>query len=216
MNKVLGSIVVAAVAAAGVTGSAGAQVCAGFPTVDRQFSFGVNAQFVDGSELGDILGVEASYNAQGPLSVFGGLTVVDGQDVIDDVNIYAAGLAYDLTPAVAPGAVSLCPQLSISYARIEDLGNGINVPLGFGIGTSLVGGTGVSIDPFIVPQLIFSRFEADEDLGLGDDDTETSTDVGVYGGVNVSFGRFWIGGSLNHVFVDEADTQFGIRAGIRL
>jgi hypothetical protein len=210
--------ILAALAAVSLAGTASAQICAGFSTADRQFSFGANAQFVDGSEFGDLLGVEANYNAQGPLGVFGGLTVVDGGDVIDDVNIYSAGLAYELTSVAASLGpnVSFCPQVSISYAAIEDLGSGINVPLGLGIGANLAGPTGFAISPFVVPQLIFSRFEADEDLGIGDDDSETSTDFGAYGGVNLSFGNFWIGGTVNHVFVDGSDTQFGIRAGIRL
>ncbi len=218
MKKVLGSIAVAAIAATGVVGSAGAQVCAGYPTAERQFSIGANAQFVDESELGDILGVEASYNVQGPLSVFGGLTVVDGQDVIDDVNIYSAGLAYEfVTPRTAEApSISLCPQLSFSYGTIDGLGSGLNVPLGFGFGTTLPAGTGVDISPFVVPQLIFSRFEADEDLGFGDDGTDTSTDAGVYGGVNVSFRNFWVGGSITHVLARNSDTQFGIRVGLRL
>jgi len=218
MKTMLGSIAMAAVAAMGVVGGAGAQVCVGYPTTGGQFSVSANAQFVDGSDFGDVLGVEASYDALGPLSVFGGLTVVDGQDVIDDVHIFGAGLAYEFatTRTADTPSFSLCPTLSISYASIDELGSGINVPLGIGIGTTFAGGTGVEISPFVVPQLIYSRFKADEDLGFGDDDTETSTDAGVYGGVNVSFRSFWVGGSLTHVLARDSDTQFAIRVGLRL
>lgn len=215
MTKTSVSILLATLAAASVVGSAGAQICTGFPTGDGQLSIAANAQFVDESEFGDILGVEANYNALGPVSVFGGITIVDGQGVIDNVNIYSAGLAYELPSlgaSVGP-SVSICPQLSLSYGAIEDVGSGINVPLGLGIGANLAGGTGVTISPFVVPQVIFSRFEAD---GPGDDDSETSTDLGVYGGMNLGFRNFWVGGTINHVFVGGGDPQFGIRVGIRL
>jgi hypothetical protein len=209
--------VLAALASVSVAGSAGAQICASFPTVDRQLSFGANVLLTEGVDFGQIWGVEASYNAAGPLSVFGGVTVFDPEGDDNSQDSFGAGLAFELPTVGAmmgPG-VSACPRVSVSYTDIEDLGTVWGIPVGFGVGTNLSAGTGLTISPYVIPQVLFTRFEADDDgLIPGADESETS--FALEGGAVLGFGTFWIGGLVSHVFEDEQDPTFGIRAGIRL
>lgn len=215
-----------ALAATAFAGTAQAQICAGFPTVDRQFSFEANLLAADGVDLGDVWGVEASYNAAGPLAVFGGLTVQSGNG--DDLETYNVGLAFDLPSlgaALGP-AISVCPTARLSYTDLGELeiipgstvsASAIQVPLGIGFGTDLSAGTGFSVSPFVIPALYVTRvsFDAEGIPGVEDED-ETETDFGLKGGLNLGFGTFFVGGTIEHIFQDESDPVFGIRAGIRL
>ncbi|HEX2204329.1 MAG TPA: hypothetical protein VHG91_13555 [Longimicrobium sp.] len=203
----------AAVATLALTGTAQAQICAGFPTIDRGFSFGASVQLPEGADFGDVYGVDASYNASGPLALFGGLTVAEGG--AEDLEIYEVGLALE-TPSIGlmiGPSVSACPQVSVQFAD-EAGGSTINVPVGFGIGANLTQGTGLAIMPYVIPQVVFARFNADDDFPLLEDESDTF--FGIEGGVLVGMGMFFFGGTIDHVFEDGADPVFGIRAGIRI
>ncbi|HYR12255.1 MAG TPA: hypothetical protein VEQ60_30995 [Longimicrobium sp.] len=203
----------AAAATVALAGTAQAQICAGYPSSDRGFYFGGRADFPDG---GDSFGVEAAYNASGPLSVFGGVNVVSVEDVDDsDTNIYRAGAAFEVASLglmIGP-QVSVCPVAEVNWASEDDV-TLMQIPIGVGIGGSLGIPIGPSVSGYVVPALVVTRLDVPDDDPIFEDETET--DFGVRGGVNVGFGLFTVGGEVQHVFVDEADPVFGIRVGIRL
>lgn len=214
MKKMI-ACAVAALATIGAAGGAGAQICAGFPTADRQGTFGVSTQFPDGADFGDVWGVEASYNTPGPLSVFGALTVVQG----GDANSWTAGAALELPQAAAALGpnVSICPLSSISYTDIDGLASVITIPLALGIGATWTDVSGIGVSPVIAPQVVYSHFSVDEDLGIPEDElTEDEFNFGVTGNLIVSYRGVWAAGTVAHVFVDDAEPTFGIRLGFRL
>lgn len=208
------TVLLAAVATAALAGSAQAQVCAGFPSSDRGFYFGGRADFPEG---GDSYGVEAAYNAAGPLSVFGGLNVVSAEDAGDDdesVNVFRVGAAFELASLgmmIGP-QVSVCPVAEVNWFSEDDV-TLMQIPIGIGVGADLGLPVGPSVSGYAVPSLVVTRLDVPDDALIED---ETETDFGIRAGVNVGFGIITVGGELQHVFVDEADPVFAIRAGIRL
>lgn len=209
------TMIFAAVATAALAGTAQAQVCAGFPSSDRGFYFGGRADFPDG---GDSYGVEAAYNASGPLSVFGGLNVVSADDAGDDdesINVYRAGAAFEIASLgmmIGP-RVSVCPTAEVSWFSESDV-TFMQIPIGVGIGADLGVPVGPSISGYVVPALVVSRLDVDDDDPIFEDDSQT--DFGVRGGVNVGFGLITVGGEVQQVFADGSDPVFGIRVGVRL
>ena len=196
------SVLLAAAATVALAGSAQAQICAGYPSSDRGFYFGGRADFPDG---GDSFGVEANYNASGPLGVYGGLNVVSTEGVDDsDVNVFFVGAAFEVASlgAFIGPEISVCPNIEVNFSDEDNSGQVI--PIGLGFGGSL-GTPGVAIHPYVNPQFIIFRF---------DDDTET--EFGGRAGVMLGIGMFSVGGELRHVFVDGADPEFGIRFGVRI
>jgi hypothetical protein len=203
----------AVLATVALVAPASAQVCAGFPSSEHGFYFGGRADFPDG---GDSFGVEAAYNAAGPLSVFGGVNVVSVDGIDDsDTNVYRAGVAFEVASLglmIGP-KVSVCPVAEVNWASEDDV-TIMQIPLGVGIGGSLGIPVGPSVSGYVVPSLVISRLDVSDDDPIFEDQTET--DFGVRAGVNVGLGMFTVGGELQHVFVEDADPVFGIRVGIRL
>src|SRR5690242_8005562 len=84
---------------------AAAQICAGFPTTDRQFSFGGSLGF---PESGEQWGMEGSFDFPGMVSVYAGFQAasLDDDDGFDDdeddwFDTYHGGIALDpLIPSV--------------------------------------------------------------------------------------------------------------------
>lgn len=210
MKKILA---IAVMAAATLAGSAQAQVCASYPTVDNGFSLGGRIDFPD--DL-DSFGVEGSYNARGPLSVFAGLNVIslDGADS-EGEDVYFAGLAFE-TPQLASTLgpqFSVCPQARVQYLDTE-IGSFVDIPVGLGIGATLATSPGgATISPYVIPQVVFSRFNSDSDPGVDADGSDTN--FGVRGGALVTLGMFYVGGEVNFLAADNSDSVFGLRAGVR-
>lgn len=72
----------------------------------------------------------------------------------------------------------------------------------------------MTISPYVIPQIVYTQFDPDDDnLGA---DSESDIQYGVGGGAILGFGTFWLGGTVAHVFEEGVDPTFGIRAGIRL
>ncbi|MBB4636217.1 outer membrane beta-barrel protein [Longimicrobium terrae] len=202
----------AVLATAALAGTASAQVCAGFPSSDRGFYFGGRADFPEDQ---DSFGVEANYNAAGPIGVYGGLNVITIDEVEDsDTNEFFAGVAFE-TPAlgmmIGP-RVSACPVIEGRVRSFEDFGDLVQVPIGLGLGADLGIPVGPSVSGYVQPQVVFSRFNPEDD----DIDTETETDFGIKAGANIGFSLLTIGGEVRHVFQEDADPLFAIRVGIRL
>jgi hypothetical protein len=184
--------------------SAQAQICAGFPAGDGGFYFGGRIDF---PEALNSVGVEANYNAPGPIGVFGGMDIVSIEDLDDsDFNVFNVGVSFDLASvgAMIGPRVSACPQVSFVFSDEED--SGYAIPIGFGLGADL-GVPGLPVHGYVIPQLVISH---DDFLD------ENSTDFGGRAGAFIGFGMFTIGGEVQHVFVDGADPTFGIRGGIRV
>jgi hypothetical protein len=185
-----------------------AQVCASYPTVDGGISLGGRIDFPD--DL-DSFGVEASYNARGPLSLFGGLNVLSGEgDDSESEDLFFAGLAFE-TPQIGamlgPGA-SACPQVRVEYGDFDGL-TFLRVPVGLGLGATVATSpSGPTISPYVIPQIVFTRVSLD-------DLDESETEFGLRGGALLTFGQFFVGGELNYLAADDSDTTFGIRAGVR-
>lgn len=206
------TLALAALAAATLAGSAQAQVCASYPTVDRGISLNGRIDFPD--DL-DSFGVEASYNAAGPLSVFGGVNVLSADvDDSDSQDVFFAGLAFE-TPqigAMLGPTVSACPQARIEYADFDG-GSLMNIPVGLGFGgTFATSPSGPTISPYVIPQVVFSRFSLDDELGGA---SESETNFGLRGGALLTFGMFFVGGEANFLAGDNSDTTLGLRAGVR-
>jgi len=203
----------AAVAALVFAGSAGAQVCAGFPTTDGQGTIGALAVFPEDI---DRFGVEGSYNLTGPLAVNAAYIYSKLTDGDDHVNTFRGGVAFDINSFVGnllPG-ISICPSVSADYTSDEGT-TYWQVPIGLGFGASLpVGGPDMTLTPYVIPALVWSRF----DLGGGLDDSETN--FGVRGGADLNFDRFYLGGTVEWVnalipFNGDKKAVFGVRAGFK-
>lgn len=195
----------AAAATVALAGNAQAQICVGFPSSDRGFYFGGRADF---PEALDSFGVEANYNASGPLGIYGGLDVVSIEDVDDsDTNVFHVGAAFEVASlgAMIGPEVSVCPNVEVQFSDEDD--SGTVIPIGLGFGANL-GTPGVGIHPYVNPQLVI--------INTGGDDSETETEFGVRGGVMLGVGMFSVGAELNQIFVDESDPVFGIRFGVRI
>ena len=196
----------AAVAALVVAGSAGAQVCAGFPTTDGQGTIGALANFPSGF---DQYGAEGSYNPTGPLAVNAGYLYSTGDG--DHLNTFRGGVAFDLGSvlgSMAPG-ISICPNVRADYTSESGV-TLWQVPIGLGLGASLpVGGPDMTLTPYVIPSLVWQRISA----GAGTDATET--DFGIRGGADLNFDRFFLGGTVEWVNGEGNDAVFGVRAGIK-
>lgn len=202
--------VLAAVAALGVTQVAEAQICAGFPSSERGFYFGGRMDFpADETSLG----VEAAYNAAGPLSVFGGLNVLshdhDGES--HTANQFRVGAAFELAQlaAMIGPRVSTCPTVEARWVT-EDGRTDMEIPIGLGIGADLNYGTGPSIAAYVQPQLVILRTSG---TGLA---TTSSNNFGLTAGAMLGFGQVMVGGEIRQIFITDGDPVFGIRVGLRL
>jgi hypothetical protein len=196
------AILLAAAATVALAGTAQAQICASYPSSERGFYFGGRADFPEG---GDSFGVEANYNAAGPLGVYGGVNVLSIEDVDDsDFNVYFVGAAFEMANlgAFIGPQISVCPNIEVQFTDDDDQGQ--IIPIGLGFGGSL-GTPGVAIHPYVNPQLIIFR-------GNGN----TETEFGARAGVMLGIGMFSVGGELRHYFIDEVDPEFGIRFGLRI
>lgn len=198
----------AALAALTFAGTAHAQVCNGFPTMDRQFSIAGVANFPEDI---DEFGAEASYNLAGPLGLNASYLHASA-DGGGSANTFVGGASFDVTSLIgpAPAVVSLCPTASFAYSDLGDDFTVYSLPIGLGFGTSLPMSGTTSLQPYVVPQIVFGKVK------VGDVSSDWENDFGLRGGANLTFGQFFVGGEVNTLFADETNTTFGVKAGIRL
>jgi hypothetical protein len=204
MKKTMSSVAALA-AVLLVAGSAGAQVCAGFPIRDSQGSIGALASFPSGVNN---FGVEGAYNLAGPLSINAGyIRSEETGGGTDSQDGFRAGVAFDISSVVGamlPG-VSVCPNVRADFVSESGV-NGYVAPVGLGLGVSLpVGGPGMSLSPYAVPALYVFHV----------DGFDTETEFGVRGGADLSVDRFYFGGTVEWVNGPGSDAVFGVRAGIK-
>ncbi len=183
-----------------------AQICAGFPTAEREFTIGASVDF---PERLNPRGAEASWNVPGPFAVAAGASVVsvEGDDGILAQSV-SAGASYALLgdPSGARGQV--CPLAALGYTTSDDLGSAASLSLGVGLGLNLSASRTFGIYPYAAPQVVLSR-------STFNGDTDGSTDLAVTGGVLVGVGALWVGPTVAYLVEDGAEPVFGIRGGFR-
>jgi len=217
MKKTMCGIAAAALALV-AAGSAGAQVCGGFPTTNGQGTIGGLVNFP--TDL-DQYGGEASYNLAGPLAVNAGYLY--SRNAADDdavhVNTFRGGAAFELPPFEGNfrSTVSVCPSVRADYTSQDGI-TLWQVPVGLGVGASVpLGASGTNLTLHLIPALYWTRVHVELDDFPELDGTETDTSFGVRGGFELSFSRFYLGATSE--WVDPSNSQseavVGVRAGIR-
>jgi hypothetical protein len=202
----------AAVAALVVAGSAGAQVCDGFPIADGHGSIGALAGFPSGE---NDFGVEGAYNFTGPFSLNAGYIRAEETGAgSGHQDVFRAGAAFDISSSTArilPG-VSVCPNVRADFASQGGV-DAMVIPVGLGLGVSVpVGSPGMSLSPYVIPAAYF--FHVSGNVG-GIDISDSSTEFGIRGGADLSVDRFYFGGTIEWVNGAGNDAVFGVRAGIK-
>jgi hypothetical protein len=196
----------AAVTLLATANEAASQVCIGFPTARGQTAAALTLGFPAG---GNDIGVEVGHHRQGGVSAFGGVTL-SRPDEGDGVTSIGAGAAFSVPElrAALPVGLFSCPVVSVAVATGGGAGadNVVSVPLGLGLGTIVPLGPTMTLSPYAVPQIRW-RSEGGE----------TRTDPLVEAGaILVGFAgpRIYVGGTINRIFVEEAASVFGIKAGL--
>lgn len=216
MNARKFATVTAAVAALGAfsVSDAVAQACFGTPTIAGQRAISGGVGFPNGgtnyhARLDVNTGTPVSYQASYSH------TAVPGANV----NTIGGGVAYELPSAIVPGGTPIrgCPMIGASYAMVDGDGDErrLDVPVGFGLGTRVYMGAGMSLVPYVAPQLVFSRTS----VGLnGDRVTTTDHGLGATVGSAVDFGPFFAGVDYTTTRwndVPATDNRFGVRVGLK-
>ena len=189
-------------------GSAGAQICNGFPIADNQASLGALAKFPSGVNE---FGVEGAFNFNGPLSANAGYIRAEETGGGDSsLDIFRIGAALDVsgyTGGFLPG-VSVCPTVRADFASQGGVDSYL-VPVGIGLGVSVpLGSPTMSLSPYVIPAAYFSHSSD----GVN---SSSSTDFGIRGGADLSVDRFYFGGTIEWLNVSGSDAVFGVRAGIK-
>jgi len=197
-----------ALAALGVpTTQALAQTCAAFPTMAGEGSVGAVVSFPNG---GTGLGVDGSWNWPGPIGIFASFTLErpDEEDV-EDLSIFGGGVAYEvgqLIPAV-PEWMTLCPVAAVNFSSLDG-STTLAFPLGIGFATPFeLTPDGLMIIPHLMPQFVLTRISA-SDISVSDHN------FGIGFGALARFGALYGGASFNRLFVDSADIDWALRAGL--
>jgi len=204
MKKAIGSLA-AVVAALAMTGGAAAQACAGYPTTQGQGTFGGLVNFPSGFNQ---VGLEGSYHTEGPFGLNGGLLFSFDEDAT--LITFRGGAAYAVAAAgrLLPG-LSVCPVVRVDFSTRSGL-TFWQVPLGVGVGvTTPVGGPGTTLTGYVIPALLW------EQLSAGGPSQITETHFALRGGADLSFARFYLGGTLEWIDAAGIDAVFGVRAGMK-
>jgi hypothetical protein len=187
---------------------ADAQVCVGFPAANGQMAAAFAANFPTG---GNMVGGEFNYNFNAPMSAFVGLYHNGTNLDTESSNTSAGGgVAFDFAPLTnaLPAGISACPTASVVAANVQDLGV-LSVPVGVGFGTTMaLGETGFSLSPYVIPQV---RFMAGGNL----DDVDTTARFLLSGGALVNLTpSIYAGATVNRLFVEGIDSEFGLKIGV--
>lgn len=173
-----------------------AQVCVGVPLGVGQTSLSFRADLPDGA---NIYRLRAANHLSGPLTVAGSYSLLS-PDGGDSRHNLGADVAFELplgTPtvgvcAVAGGSVSLSDDSRV-----------IDVPVGVALGSGFEVGPGLSVNPFVIPQLNWRR-----------DSGESHTNFGFEGGANLIVNNLAFGVVIERLFADFEETTFGVFAAM--
>jgi hypothetical protein len=204
MKKATWGISTAAAALLLAAGSAGAQVCAGFPAPEGGGTVGALANFPSGYEQ---YGVQGDYNSEGPIAFNGG--ILGAFDNGSSLFTLRGGVAFKLESVARSPGLSLCPNVRIDFSSRSGF-TLWQVPIGFGVGATLPLGDGeTALTPYVIPALVWQQ------LSGGTGNSLSESDFGVRGGADVSFSRFYVGGTVEWVQAPGTRAMFGIRAGAK-
>jgi len=208
MMKKTTCAIAAAAAMLLAAGTAGAQICAGFPISNNQASLGALASFPSGVNN---FGVEGAFNFNGPFSANAGyIRSEETGGGSGSLDVFRVGAALDIssyTGGMLPG-VSICPNARADFAS-QDGVDSYSIPVGIGLGVDVplaVGSPGLSLSPYVIPAAYFSH--ASDGVN-----SFSSTDFGIRGGADVNVDRFYFGGTIE--WVNGGDAVFGVRGGIK-
>jgi hypothetical protein len=201
-------LVLVTAAAAGLVAveNGAAQVCIGFPTARGQAAAAAMATFPTG---GNDFGIEAGYHMPQGTAVFGGARL-STPDVGNNSTTFGAGAAFAIPEwrlALMPTGLYSCPVVSATVttgAGLED--NIVSVPVGLGLATILPLGQTMTLSPYAVPQFRWSTVGG-----------ETATEWLVSGGaILVGFlgPRVYAGATVNRIFLEGAESVFGVKVGL--
>jgi hypothetical protein len=206
-----------AAAALVAAGSAGAQVCGGFPTTDGQGTIGGLMNFP--AEF-DQYGAEGSYNLAGPLAVNAGY-IYTGKGG-EHLNAFRGGAAFDISTFAGNfrSTVSICPSVRADYYTSRIGVTLWQVPVGLGVGARVpLGGPGTNLTLYVIPSLVWSHSHVEFENLPEFNDTDTDTNIGVRGGFDLNFGNVYLGVTSDWVdrpsFNGQKEAVVGVRAGIR-
>lgn len=191
----VGGVLALAVAAVPVQ----AQYCAGYPTVAGQTSIGGIVGFPEG---GLSLGVEANVNLAGPLAFTGNFNLlVPDEDGADRLNVFGAGVAYEMGQVLPVTGLSVCPVAAVSVTPVDGLTT-LEFPLGLGFATAF-GAEGMNLVAHAMPQFVLFR--------VGDEPFEHNFRISA--GLTGIFGPLYAGAQLGRPFTEGADITFAVRGG---
>ncbi|HEV7588013.1 MAG TPA: hypothetical protein VGO40_07755 [Longimicrobium sp.] len=184
-----------------VAGSAGAQVCAGFPAPEGRGTAGGLANFPRGYQQ---YGWEGSSNLQGPLALNGGILGAFNNGA--SLFTLRGGVAIKVDSIARLPGLSICPNLRVDFSSRSGY-TLWQVPIGLGLGATLPLGRETALTPYVIPALVWQQ------LSAGTGNSVSESDFGVRGGANLGFGRFYLGGTVEWIQAPGTRAMFGVRGG---
>lgn len=182
-----------------------AQVCMGFPTQPGQHALAMSFNTLTGGER---YGAEGNLNLLNEFALFAGVGIEDSD--IEEVGsttsagVGAAILSQDLGEMLG-GDMVACPNVSLLFADVDNT-DLYSIPVGLGFGTSYSLGTqgDMGFHPYLIPSLV---------VNFGGEETDTDFQFSL--GANVDFdNRFYVGGAVNRIFIQNADSEFQLALGL--
>lgn len=196
-RRVLGAVVAFALVFVAVPASA--QLWRGAPA-GQALGIGVNAGFPDGY---DTYGAEV-FKGLGQLEVGAEYTLLKGDD--DSEHVFGGNVGFKAIEA-QDGLIAAGPVAGVAYNSFDN-GSSIQVPIGVSVLARVPAGSGISIQPYAVPGLYWTRVSFD--VPGGDSESDSNSDFGFRAGANVVIENIVFGGSYQKV--GDFDGIFSVNA----
>jgi hypothetical protein len=178
---------------------AAAQLCTGVPMNVGQTNASLRAWMPEGSNTFELRGANKLAETV-TIGATYSLTTADGLDALHSLGVDGA---LEL-PLNLP--VGVCAVAGVS-TNVNGDGRLIDVPLGVAFGGNLEVGDGLSLVPFAIPQLMYTRIS-------GGGVSISNSDFGILGGANLIVNNLAFGFQVRRPFVDGAKTDFGVLIGM--
>lgn len=195
---------------------AAAQVCIGIPSVGGQVSVQANFDLSDGATgyAGVVRG-----NLEGPLSIAGGIGIIDFDGVDSNATTFSASAAYEMHTE----GFGACPVVGAGYAtwndRITDLDVDVSVlsfPVGFAVGVQLGDDGGMRLVPSAEAGLIHQRARVElAQGGVRLTESDSETEFYVSAGATVALTRFFARAGVFKMTADGSDAVVSLAVGLR-
>lgn len=200
-------VVPAIIAMLAIPGAVAAQACVGIPVAES--SNAVTAQ-VGFPQDAMSYGAAFRHNMTGPFSFSAGYSLSSYDNVDPKQHGLAAEANYEL-----PGlSFSACPTVGLGYTTLSQDDNSVttlSIPVGFAIGKSFELSPTLSVNPFVVPQWVWTQatIEAAGIEATGDDSM-----LAAVLGATFATERFYVGGGLTWFDQEDVDPVFSLMAGM--